>query len=148
MAPLNTESNLAAPDDFYERLIATHRGLSDEESSLVNAKLVLLLANHIGDPDVLVVGLRISGAATAPSAPPRPRTSAPRSRRVRTPLATASVVFDGKSRKTALHDRESLAVGAHVAGPAIVVEYSSTTVVAPNWSAAVDADGNLRMVPR
>ena len=53
MAALNTDPNHAAPDDFYERLIATHRGLSDEESSLVNAKLILLLANHIGDPEVL-----------------------------------------------------------------------------------------------
>ena len=53
MATLNTEPNLAAPDDFYERLIATHRGLSDEESALVNAKLVLLFANHIGDADVI-----------------------------------------------------------------------------------------------
>ena len=53
MATLNTELNLPAPDDFYERLIATHRGLSDEQSALVNAKLVLLLANHIGDPSVL-----------------------------------------------------------------------------------------------
>jgi hypothetical protein len=53
MATLTTESNHPAPDDFYERLIATHRGLTDEESALVNAKLVLLLANHIGDPQVL-----------------------------------------------------------------------------------------------
>jgi hypothetical protein len=53
MATLNTAANLPAPDDFYEQLIATHRGLSDEESALVNAKLVLLLANHIGDPAVL-----------------------------------------------------------------------------------------------
>ena len=53
MATLNTELNLSAPDDFYERLIAMHRGLSDEQSALVNAKLVLLLANHIGDPSVL-----------------------------------------------------------------------------------------------
>ena len=53
MATLNTEPNLASPDDFYERLIATHRGLSDEDSALVNAKLVLLLANHIGDATVL-----------------------------------------------------------------------------------------------
>ena len=50
---LITSINIAAPDDFYERLIATHRGLSDEESALVNAKLVLLLANHIGDLAVL-----------------------------------------------------------------------------------------------
>jgi hypothetical protein len=53
MGLLNTESCFPAPDDFYERLIATHRGLSDAESALVNAKLVLLLANHIGDPGVL-----------------------------------------------------------------------------------------------
>ena len=53
MATLITDSNHPAPDDFYERLIATHRGLTDEESALVNAKLILLLANHIGDPDVL-----------------------------------------------------------------------------------------------
>ena len=53
MAALIIESNHPAPDDFYERLIATHRGLTDEESALVNAKLILLLANHIGDPDVL-----------------------------------------------------------------------------------------------
>ena len=53
MATLITESNHPAPDDFYERLIATHRGLTDDESALVNAKLILLLANHIGDPEVL-----------------------------------------------------------------------------------------------
>ena len=53
MAALDTEPNLTAPDDFYERLIVLHRGLSDAQSSLVNAKLVLLLANHIGDPAVL-----------------------------------------------------------------------------------------------
>jgi hypothetical protein len=53
MGTLNTEPNLPAPDDFYERLIATHRGLSDGQSALVNAKLVLLLANHIGDTEVL-----------------------------------------------------------------------------------------------
>ena len=53
MSALNTEPNLNAPDDFYERLIMMHRGLSDAQSSLLNAKLVLLLANHIGDPAVL-----------------------------------------------------------------------------------------------
>lgn len=40
-------------DDFYEALIETHRDLSDEQSALVNAKLVLLLSNHIGDLSVL-----------------------------------------------------------------------------------------------
>lgn len=50
---LITTPNLAAPDDFYEALIDTHRELDEAQSALVNAKLVLLLANHIGDLDVL-----------------------------------------------------------------------------------------------
>ncbi|TMH30777.1 MAG: DUF2783 domain-containing protein [Betaproteobacteria bacterium] len=50
---LNTEPNIAASDDFYQELIDLHRDLSDEESALVNAKLILLLANHIGDAAVL-----------------------------------------------------------------------------------------------
>lgn len=40
-------------DDFYEQLIKTHQGLSDEQSRLLNARLILLLANHIGDLGVL-----------------------------------------------------------------------------------------------
>ena len=50
---LNTEPNIAAPDDFYQELIDLHRDLSDEQSALVNAKLILLLANHVGDLQVL-----------------------------------------------------------------------------------------------
>ena len=50
---LNIEPNLPAPDDFYEALIDMHRDLTPRESELVNAKLILLLANHIGDRDVL-----------------------------------------------------------------------------------------------
>ena len=50
---LNTDSNIASPDDFYEELIDLHRDLTDEQSALVNAKLILVLANHIGDLKVL-----------------------------------------------------------------------------------------------
>ena len=53
MATLNTQPNIAAPDDFYQALIGLHRDLSDAQSALVNAKLILLLANHIGDAQVL-----------------------------------------------------------------------------------------------
>jgi hypothetical protein len=53
MAELNTALNLKAPDDFYQALIDLHRDLSDEQSELVNARLILLLANHIGDFEVL-----------------------------------------------------------------------------------------------
>jgi len=50
---LNLEANIASPDDFYQELIDLHRSLSDEQSATVNAKLILLLANHIGDMEVL-----------------------------------------------------------------------------------------------
>ncbi len=53
MATLVTENRLADPDGFYEALIDTHRDLTAEQSSMVNAKLVLLLANHVGDMEVL-----------------------------------------------------------------------------------------------
>ncbi len=47
-------------DDFYEALIDTHRDLTDEQSAMVNAKLVLLLANHIGDISVLREAMAIA----------------------------------------------------------------------------------------
>jgi len=50
---LNTAPNLEAPDDFYEALIEAHQGLSAEESNAYNARLVLVLANHIGSLAVL-----------------------------------------------------------------------------------------------
>jgi len=53
MGTLNLEPNIAQPDDFYESLIGIHRDLTPEESAKVNARLVLLLANHVGDIEVL-----------------------------------------------------------------------------------------------
>ena len=58
MATLNFEPNLSRPDDFYEALIDTHRDLDAAQSQMVNAKLILLLANHIGDLDVLREAMR------------------------------------------------------------------------------------------
>ena len=50
---LITTPNLDAPDDFYEALIEAHQGLASDESHAFNARLVLLLANHIGSTAVL-----------------------------------------------------------------------------------------------
>ena len=50
---LITAPNLDAPDDFYEALIDAHRDLPTAESHALNARLVLLLANHIGSLAVL-----------------------------------------------------------------------------------------------
>ncbi len=57
---LNTQANIAAFDDFYESLLSAHQGLSTEESHAMNARLVLLLSNHIGDAGVLQDALRIA----------------------------------------------------------------------------------------
>lgn len=54
---LVTEPNLESPDDFYEALIDAHQGLSAQESHAFNARLVLLLANHIGTSSVLCEAL-------------------------------------------------------------------------------------------
>lgn len=50
---LRTELGVADPDEFYARLIALHEGLSADESHKLNAKVILLLANHVGAADVL-----------------------------------------------------------------------------------------------
>lgn len=57
-------------DAFYDRLVSAHRGLTDEQSDLMQARLVLLLANHIGDLRVLdeAIALARAGVATAPAA--------------------------------------------------------------------------------
>jgi hypothetical protein len=50
-------------DDFYESLINTHHGLSDEASRALNARLVVLLANHIGDLAVISQALAAARAS-------------------------------------------------------------------------------------
>ena len=53
------------------------------------------------------------------------------------------VVFDGKSEPTRVYKREALLPGNRVPGPAVIVEYSSTTVVPPFANGSVDVYGNL-----
>lgn len=57
---LKLESNLPAPDDFYQALIDMHRDLTDEQSQMVNARLILLLANHIGDMEALTEAMALA----------------------------------------------------------------------------------------
>ncbi len=64
-ANINTAPNLESPDDFYEALIDTHQGLSTEESHRLNARLVLLLANHIGSLAVLRTALAAARGASS-----------------------------------------------------------------------------------
>ena len=67
---LITETNLAAPDDFYEALIDAHRDLSNEQSQEMNAALILLLADHLGDMAVLREALAQARASVTPAANP------------------------------------------------------------------------------
>ncbi|MDG3066307.1 DUF2783 domain-containing protein [Thauera mechernichensis] len=73
---LNLQPNLAEPgkryfrafspgDDFYEALIDAHRELSDEQSEMLNARLILLLANHVGDITVLREALKLAREGVA-----------------------------------------------------------------------------------
>ncbi|MEL7026788.1 MAG: DUF2783 domain-containing protein [Pseudomonadota bacterium] len=55
---LNLDPNLPDPDGFYDELLAAHEGLSLEDSTALNARLVLILANHIGDRDTLRAALK------------------------------------------------------------------------------------------
>jgi hypothetical protein len=64
--PLITDPHLESPDDFYEALIDAHKDLSAAESHALNARLVLLLANHVGSLDVLREALAAARSA-APS---------------------------------------------------------------------------------
>ena len=65
--PLNTQPNIANPDAFYQRLVELHQERSEEQSRLINASLILLLANHIGDTAVLDEAMQLAvRAAEAP----------------------------------------------------------------------------------
>lgn len=50
---MKTELTLKDPDAFYEKLLDAHRGLSAEQSAQLNARLILLLANQVGDDRVV-----------------------------------------------------------------------------------------------
>lgn len=65
MATLRTETNIPDPDGFYAELIDLHRDLTEEQSHLVNAKLILLLANQIGDIAVLREAMAVARASLA-----------------------------------------------------------------------------------
>jgi hypothetical protein len=60
---LITQNNFESADDFYEALLNAHQGLLTEQSHAMNARLVLLLANHIGSNDVLNEALKQARAA-------------------------------------------------------------------------------------
>jgi len=90
--------------------------------------------------EIVNVRARFTGR-TAPLAWPRQRMgSADASAAM---LTRRRVAFGGKFRATPIYVREKLRAGNRVAGPAIIAEYSATTVVPPGWNARVDEYENL-----
>lgn len=61
--PLKRDANLANPDAFYAAIIDAHKDLTQDQSVALNARLVLLLANHIGDGAILDEALRKARAS-------------------------------------------------------------------------------------
>ena len=68
---MKTTLNLQDADGFYERLLDAHAGLSPAESELLNARLILLLANQVGNAQVL--NECIAAAKVGETAPPGPK---------------------------------------------------------------------------
>ena len=69
MATLCTSPNIADPDGFYAELLAIHAGRDKAESDAINARLLLILANHIGDRGVLRAAFAAAVESTPPVAP-------------------------------------------------------------------------------
>lgn len=61
MTDLILTPNINRADDFYAELLAAHEGLSKEDSDALNARLILILANHIGDREVLSQAVKAAG---------------------------------------------------------------------------------------
>ena len=57
---LVTALNMTEHDEFYAELLSAHEGMSDEESQAFNASLILVLANHIGNTEVLKQALLVA----------------------------------------------------------------------------------------
>ena len=62
---LNLDPNIPDQDGFYAELIDAHDGLSDDESQGFNARLILVLANHIGDRNVLTQAIKAAKGAAS-----------------------------------------------------------------------------------
>ncbi len=94
--------------------------------------------------EVVNVHVRLFGATPKPALPrEKPGSADPR----RAIIGKRGTRFAGRVRATPVYARAKLRAGHRFAGPAIVTEYSATTVVPPGWRARVDAYGNMLLEP-
>lgn len=75
MTRLITDPNVERHDDIYARLIELHAGKSEQESALLNARLILLLINHLGDTEAVMEAIAL--AAQRPDRPDQLSAGAP-----------------------------------------------------------------------
>ncbi len=94
------------------------------------------------DAPVEVVNLRLTatGATDKPPIQPLPLVDADPSAAF---TGQSHVIFEGEALRTDFYRREALCPGNQIAGPAVITEFSATTVIPPNFSAVVDAYQNL-----
>jgi N-methylhydantoinase A len=91
---------------------------------------------------VEVVALQLELTAPEPAPPRRGRTPSPRP----APRTSShALTWRGRRRRVPRYEREALPPGTRLRGPCLLVEYSSTVLVAPGWRGGVDAEGNLRL---
>ena len=95
--------------------------------------------------EVVNIRARFTGRTAKPTLPKlRPGGANPATALV----SRSSVLFHGRRKLTAIYDRSRLRARNRIPGPAIVTEYSATTLVSPEWSGRVDRNGNLILEPR
>src|SRR5262249_53066129 len=92
--------------------------------------------------EVVTLRVRARAPRTLPPLDPVPRTRRPR------PFGAERVIFAGRAHATPTFHRETLGRGARIDGPAVICEYSATTVVPPGWRLRVDQHGALLLEDR
>jgi hypothetical protein len=70
---LSTKTNFADPDAAYRLIVEAHRGISDEQSASLDAALVLILANHVGDLEVLREAVALAKRRLVDGGQPQPQ---------------------------------------------------------------------------
>lgn len=135
--------NAAIVDDLASTFSRIHReryGFTMDEARLVvDAAEVEAIDPGVARPGSDLLARRPGRAATRDAAP----SAAPDVGKPAEPSATAPIYTAGRSHRAAIYARESLAPGSLIAGPAIIFEPTSTTVVEPGWAATVLAGGEL-----
>jgi len=102
---------------------------------------------HHENKQIEIVNIR-SRATGITDKPPRQKIASRSRTQPLSPDQIMELSFYGRTRKTTLHRRDNLRAGDIFSGPAIVAEYSATTLIPPGWGARIDAYGQLLLTPK